>query len=176
MQIQKFIQNFTVLTEEQRQTINELDESLTTIMTNPGGHFYDFMDVKKYKELLSSQNKKFKKAFPLSRGLYTCQVDHYHLQMFMENEYRHPVEGIFSFRFTPEVFQCAYMHELAIHTYIDHKAKDSISLYHIQLKAMAVWLLVVYFDIKNFKQSDFEEAFTIMEDCLDEDISTIEKA
>lgn len=176
MKIKDFISNPFDLSNEQYQILNELSNSLNIIVTNPGGHFYDFMDIKKYKELLSEKSKKFKNAFPGSNGLFSYQTDHYQLQMYLENQYKHPVEGIFSFEYSREVFRCAYLRELAIHIYMYNETKNSVSLYIIQLKAMAVWLLVTYFNIRDFKKDDFQTAFDVVYECLDDDFSIIKNA
>ena len=158
------------LTAQQGALSAKIEESLETIMENPQGYFYDFIDIRKYKDLLQTLNDEFRKVFPNAKGLYAYQSDYYNIQSTLENKYKHKVEGIFAFMYREDEFRYAFLQALAIYL---HKNEHPI-IYPIQIRAITVWLLVCYFDIERFKVNDFTQVFTFVDRLLDTDMKIIE--
>lgn len=158
------------LTAQQEALSTKIEESLETIMENPQGYFYDFIDIRKYKTLLQTLNDEFRTVFPGTKGLYAYQSDYYNIQSALENKYKHKVDGIFAFMYREDEFRYAFLQEVAIYL---HKNEHPV-IYPIQVRAITVWLLVCYFDIERFKVNDYIPVFAFVDSLLDTDMKIIE--
>lgn len=158
------------LTEEQVALTAEIEQKLQTIMEDPRGHFYDQLQINLYKGFLQDLNRRFKKVFPGSKGLYATQSNYYHIQTAIENEFQTTVERPFTFDYSEEVFRFAFLHELAIYL---HENKHPV-IYPIQVRAITIYLMLYYFNFRDYKPSDYEPAFAFAQQLLDTDVSVID--
>lgn len=159
------------LTTQQEALSVHIDESLETIMENPQGFWYDMLDIKKYKGMLKKYNQQFRKEFPGTKGLYAFQSDYYGIQSILENKFMLKVTEPFTFTYSNEAFRFAFIHELAIYL---HKQKAPV-IYPVQIRAITIWLLIYYFDIKNFKRGDYDPILAYAQDLMATEMSEIEE-
>ena len=159
------------LTAQQEALSAQIEESLETIMANPQGYWYDMIDIKKYKGMLKKHNQQFRKVFPGTKGLYAFQSDYYGIQSILENKFMLKVTEPFTFTYSNEAFRFAFIHELAIYL---HKQKAPV-IYPVQIRAITIWLLIYYFDIKNFKRGDYDPILTYAQELMKTEMTEIEE-
>lgn len=158
------------LTAQQEALSARIDESLETIMENPQGFWYDMLDIAKYKGMLKTFNEQFRRVFPVTKGLYAFQSDYYSIQTALENKFKLKVTGSFTYTYSKEVFRFAFLHELAIYL---HHTRHQV-LYPVQVRAITIWLLIYYFDIKNFKYGDYTPILAYAQELMDVEMAEIE--
>ena len=158
------------MTIQQEALSAQIDESLETIMENPQGFWYDMLDIAKYKGMLKTFNEQFRRVFPVTKGLYAFQSDYYSIQTALENKYKLKVTGSFTYTYSKEVFRFAFLHELAIYL---HHTRHQV-LYPVQVRAITIWLLIYYFDIKNFKYGDYTPILAYAQELMDVEMAEIE--
>lgn len=159
------------LTAQQEALSAKIEESLETIMENPQGFWYDMLDIKKYKGMLKKYNQQFRKEFSGTKGLYACQSDYYGMQSVIENKFKLKVTEPFTFTYSKDVFRYALIHEIAIYL---HKQKAPV-IYPVQIRAITIWLLIYYFDIKNFKRDDYDPVLTYAQELMKTEMTEIEE-
>lgn len=158
------------LTAQQEALSAQIDESLEIIMENPQGFWYDMLDIAKYKGMLKTFNEQFRRVFPVTKGLYAFQSDYYSIQSILENNFMLKVTEPFTFTYSNEVFRYAFLHEIGIYL---HKQKAPV-IYPVQIRAITIWLLIYYFDIKNFKRGDYDPILAYTQELMETEMTEIE--
>ena len=146
------INKFGVFTPEQSdaaRTVNDLCEKLDN------QNYFTVQDINKIRKEIKAVHDICREAF--GKPMFAWQVDHFQLQMYLENEYHFIFVLDQTLTWTLNRWTKAIAHELAIYFY----KSQSMVLYNFQVRLMCYWLMFQYFKMEVFKGHHCKEVIDL---------------